>query len=543
MGIKDFEAIVAAVLPDVVALVPQEPAARLGRWEPKGHRPRGTRVQDALDEVGDLLAERLLGALELAVDRLTVDIPPDLVAGLEGPAVTRFGMVMAGGQQSATKQAVAIVEQVHPGATELVTQLVVALRDTASVADVTGDEAAIAARHGAAYLALAVVVATAVLRSLGTAVAGETAAIVGVALGVAAVVLPGVPKPAGYAAAVLAKRRAEYRLPQWSSVTAAVTGHRFHLSEGTTPANVDFGRNGLVAATEDGVAVRTGVADGQVRVGVRVLADPPADLELTGWDEVVEISWTAPAGGAVLSGTATGRDRWESPPWPGDYRVRVHATGRDDGEDSYQLIMWQAPAAPEIVHRKADRLGHRLRGEPEPPPVVHPDAEYRWIEKSPIQVAATVTVIRGLTTDEVITTFGGDPAAPEQLSTIAQRRGYVSVLTVLPVDGAVLAVEDNGFQGADRVTLTALSRNGKAASLYWNVNANYQLAFAEHEELLFAGDPRRDPGAPHVDDMDFDDHRHRLAKGLTALARFTGRGITPADLSAIYAADQAYVLL
>jgi len=105
MGIKDFEPVVSAALPDVVALVPKEPAARLGRWEPKeGHRQRGTRVQTALNEIGDLLSERLLGALELAVDRLAVDIPHDLVSGLTPSGVTRFGMVGFVREATATKE-------------------------------------------------------------------------------------------------------------------------------------------------------------------------------------------------------------------------------------------------------------------------------------------------------------------------------------------------------------------------------------------------------------------------------------------------------
>jgi hypothetical protein len=544
MGIKEFEPLVSAVLPDIVALVPAEPAARLGRWEPKGHRQRGTRVQTALDELGDVLAERLLGALELAVDRLAVDIPGDLVAGLPRPAVTRFGLV-AMSEQSATKQAVAIVEQVHPGATELVVDLVEALRDKAAVPDATGDEAAIAARHGAAHLALAVIVSTAVLRSLGTAVAGATPAIVGAALGAAAIVVPATPKPAAYAAAVLAKRRAEYRLPASASVSAVVTDHRFWITEGSTPTDVDFSGNGLVAAVPDGVVVRTGVAEGHVRISVLVLAEPPDELELTGWDEVVELGWTAPEGGAVVCGDAPGyrhHRRWESPPWPGDYRVRVHATGRDDAEDSYLVVMWRAPAAPEVVHKKTDRLGHRLRGEPEPPRVVPPDAGHRWIAKTSLNEAATITVVQGLTPDEVIRTFGGDPAMPVTFESIIERGGYVPALAVLAVDDVVLAVEENGFQGSDRGTLTALSRNGKAASLYWNVNANFRLTVAERGNLVYAGDPRHEPGAPHTEDLDFEDFRHRKATGLTVVARFTGRGMTADDLAAIYAADRAYVL-
>lgn len=308
MGIKGFEPVVSAALPDVVALVPKEPAARLGRWEPKeGHRQRGTRVQTALNESGDLLSERLLGALELAVDRLAVDIPHDLVSGLTPSGVTRFGMVGFVREATATKEPVAILETLHPGATDLVVDLVEALRDKAAVLDATGDEAEIAARHGAAHLALAVIVSTAVLRSLGTA---ETPAIIGVALGAAALVLPTAPKPLAYAVATLAKRRVEYQLPRSSTQSVAVTDHRFWITEG----------------------------------------------------------------GAVLSGDTSKPRRWESPLWPGEYRIRVHVTGRDDAEDSYDVVVWQAPAAPEVVHKKTDRLGHRLRGELEPPLVIPPHA-------------------------------------------------------------------------------------------------------------------------------------------------------------------------
>jgi hypothetical protein len=548
MGIKDFEPIVSAALPEIVALVPKQPAARLGRWEPKEVRQRGTRVQTALDEIGDVLAERLLGALELAVDRLAVDIPQDLVSGLTPSGVTRFGMVGFVREVTATKEPVAILDIVHPGATDLVVDLVEALRDKAAVPDATGDEAEIAARHGAAHLALAVIVSTAVLRSLGTNVAGGTPAIIGVALGATAIVVPTAPKPHGYAAAVLAKRRAEYKLPRSSTQSVAVTDHRFWITEGSVPANVDFSGNGLVSAVADGVVIRTGVAAGHVRVSAQVLTGPPDDVDLTGWDEVVEIGWTAPEGGAVLSGDTSKRRRWESPPWPGEYRVRVHAYGRDDAEDSYDVVVWQAPAAPEVVHKKTDRLGHRLRGEPEPPLVIPPYAGHRWIEKSSLSTAATITVVHGLTPDEVISTFSGDPAAPVSIRETAgrpsrRRRGYPEPLVaVLAVDDVVLAVEDNGYQGADEDTLTALSRNGKAASLYWNVNANFQLAVAEHGKLLYAGDPRHEPGAPHTEDLDFDDFRHRNAKGLTALARAAGRDITADDIAAIHTADQAYVL-
>jgi hypothetical protein len=553
MGMKDFEPVVSAVLPEIVARVPQEPAAKLGRWQPKGHKPRGTRVQSALDELGDLLAERLLGALELAVDELTVDIPPDLLAGLAEPRSGRFGFATAG-ESSATREAVSFVEHVHPGAADLVVELVEALRDKASVPNASGDEAEIAAQHGAACFALAVVVSTAVLGALGTVVARATPAIIGVALGAAAIVLPTMPKPSAYAAAVLAKRRAEYRFPRMSSLSAAVTDNRFWIAEGAVPEDTDFSGNGLVVAVPGGVVVRTGSSGSHQRMTIEVLAEPPAEVDLTGWDEVVDISWAAAEGGARISGTEDQQPRhtrhhtWESPPWPGDYRLRVKARDRDEADDNYHLIMWQAPAETEVVHKKTDRLGHRLRGEPEPALVVAPEAAYRWIGKSSLSEAATITVVTGLTPDEVVRAFGGDPSAPISIQAFIERLAlqrdytYQSMLTVLAVDGAVLAVEENGFQGADRDRMKALSRHGKAASVYWNVNANFQLTFAERGELMYAGDPIYEGSPPDTNDLDFTDYRNRRAKGVVAVARFAGRGITETELATMYAADQAYLL-
>ncbi|MDQ3789929.1 MAG: DUF6461 domain-containing protein [Actinomycetota bacterium] len=543
MGIEQFEPVVRAALPDIVAVVPQEPAARLGRWVPKHRWDLGSQVATALHGLGHLLCERLLGALELTVDRLTVDIPPDLVSRLTPSSATSFGTLRQDGD-SAVRPAVSLLDQLHPGASDLVVELVDALRHVAEVPDATGDEAEIAARHGAAHLALSVLVSTAVLRSLGSAVAEETPAIVGVALGAAAIVLPRAPKPPGYAAAVLAKRRAEYRLPRSASLAAAVVGNTFWLTEGSAPRDVDVSGNGLVAAVADGVVIRTGVAEGPVRVSMRVLTGPPDEVDPDSWDEVVEISWTAPEGGAFLSGATTGfrEERWETPPWPGDYRVRVHAYGRDDEEDSYSLVMWQAPSAPEVVHKKTDRLGHRLRGEPEPPLVIPPYAAYRWIEKHRLHQAVTITVVRGLTATEVIRTFGGDPAAPVPLGTVTREYGYVPAVAVLDVGDVVLAVEDNGFRGADRDVLTALSRNGTAASVFWNVNADFQIAVADHGTLGYAGEPGVHPGVPHAEDLDFEAFRHHRAKALTVLARCTGHDLTPEDLAAIDAADQAFLL-
>jgi hypothetical protein len=75
-------------------------------------------------------------------------------------------------------------------------------------------------------------------------------------------------------------------------------------------------------------------------------------------------------------------------------RARISARGRDEADrrtELYEILLWPAPEAPEVVHKATDRLGHQLRGEPEPPAVVRPEAVYSWVDDSPIGEGATVT--------------------------------------------------------------------------------------------------------------------------------------------------------
>jgi hypothetical protein len=160
------------------------------------------------------------------------------------------------------------------------------------------------------------------------------AAVVGVAVGAAVLLLREAPMPAGYAAALLDKVRAEYLLLRRAGAHVPVSDHRFALVEGEFPEAADFSGNGLVAVVPGGAVIRTGVAEGGVTVTLAVLEEPPP-LQEPGWDEVVEVSWRAAAGQASVIGQVgpdvlAGRSiSWAAPPWPGDYRLRVHASGRD----------------------------------------------------------------------------------------------------------------------------------------------------------------------------------------------------------------------
>jgi len=575
---------VAGALPLIVARVPLAPAAELGRmraiadgdtWSTLesatgraawvgaggGSGSSGSPVRDAFDSLPSWLSARLLGALELTVPELDLAGTPDLTGLLGKPFTGRFGWVSAGGESEAAS-GIAMLEQVRPGAVALVVALARRLAGHPRVAalltvgpDIT-DEPGVAATHGAAHLALAVATAAAVLHREGVqSWAREPPAVLGVAIGTAVLLLRETPMPAGYAAAVLARARAEYLLPRQVRGSAPVSAYRFALLEGPEVPEVDFAGNGLVAVVAGGAVIRTGVETGYVRIMLSILEGPPPHVA-PGWEEIVEVSWRATVGGASVVGRHAREPHLHrvTPPWPGDYRLRVHARGRDDTDERdaeyYELTVWQAPAAPEIVYARTDRLGHRLRGEPEPVRIERPEAVYRWLRGTSLEVAATVTVVTGADVADVLRAFGADPTQPESLRGIGDdlmsRRSTDPWVAVLDVGGAVLAVEFNGWQGSTEPVLARASAGGRAASMNWNVNAVTRLSFAEHGEVLLSEEPGEHLGAPPpvagtLADLDFADYlRSRKAMGLVAVQRFTGHGITAEDLARIEAAGVGF---
>lgn len=566
--IDEIARVAAAELDRVARLVPPSPAAELGRMG-QSRSDRGARLQRSLEaqlppgarrrsaaknglaSLPRSVAERLFGALEMTVAALDPPVPHLLEALPEAASWSGSVITVSVGNQSEMVSELSMLEALLPGATDLVAHVVAAVAAHPLVAPqliATGsDEAAIAASHGSRHLASAVTVATIVLRRLRPAV--TVAAIIGTALGVVAPILRDAPMPVGYAEAALAKRRAEYLMPRNDYGRAVVTDHVFTLTEGPLESAVDFSENGLIAVLPDGIAVRAGRESGSVSVALHVVEKPPV-LEASRGDEIVEVSWRAPAGGAWLSGLGDIEPTQITPPWPGDYRIRVFASGRDEGNgrENYDFVIWRARAADPVVHKQTDRLGYTLRGEPVP--AAAPDEVYRWVESSSLSQAATVTFVADKSSSEVLRAFGADESAPSPFEELYERQDRFDDpwVCVLEVAGGTVAVEINGWKSSYTPVLSTLSSPETcAASFFWNINTMTRFSLARNGEVLTSTEFYRNHiESPEALELLADlevEGRHRTAAGLLAASRFTGVWLSAEDLARIEAADIGYPIL
>ncbi|MFD0312679.1 hypothetical protein [Streptomyces flavalbus] len=134
--------------------------------------------------------------------------------------------------------------------------------------------------------------------------------------------------------------------------------HQFIISDDAGPTGPDLPpqHNGLVQVTDGVTVVHTGIHTGDVDVTVTLHdTEPPPD---TGdWQEIVEIPAHSPSGDLMVRGLMDDLDE-ELPvlssSGPGEYRLRIHARGRDTTVDLapdeitewYLIQAWSAPAAP-----------------------------------------------------------------------------------------------------------------------------------------------------------------------------------------------------
>ncbi|MET8102882.1 hypothetical protein ABZV29_41755 [Streptomyces sp. NPDC005236] len=115
----------------------------------------------------------------------------------------------------------------------------------------------------------------------------------------------------------------------------------------------------------------TGIHTGDVDVTVTVHETEPA-VDRGQWQDIVEISAHSTSGELMVRGTMDDLDE-ELPVLscrgPGDYRLRVHARGRDTAVDLapdevtewYLIQAWPAPAQKVAVIRQTDGYGASVR--------------------------------------------------------------------------------------------------------------------------------------------------------------------------------------
>jgi hypothetical protein len=129
--------------------------------------------------------------------------------------------------------------------------------------------------------------------------------------------------------------------------------------------------NGLIVVQPGVSVINTGIHTGNVNVAV-VLHDQSPQVDVEEWEEVVEVSISSEIGEVRVCGMGGGLP--EGLPvltydGSGDYRVRVHAKGRDTAVDlstmepveDYLIAVWRGRQARQIVYKATDQYGASLR--------------------------------------------------------------------------------------------------------------------------------------------------------------------------------------
>ncbi|MFJ9738589.1 hypothetical protein [Streptomyces sp. NPDC101166] len=151
--------------------------------------------------------------------------------------------------------------------------------------------------------------------------------------------------------------------------------HQFDISDEDGPAGPELERvhNGLVRVTDGVIVVMTGIHTGDVDVTVALHQTEPAP-DNGEWQEIVEISASSVSGELSVRGMMD--DLEEEHPalsfdGPGEYRLRIHARGRDTAVDLapdevtewYLIQSWPSSIHEVTVLRQTDSYGASVRAD------------------------------------------------------------------------------------------------------------------------------------------------------------------------------------
>ncbi|MEU4377799.1 hypothetical protein [Pseudonocardia alni] len=222
-----------------------------------------------------------------------------------------------------------------------------------------------------------------------------------------------------------------------------------------------------------------------------------------------------------------------------NHALNLGAEAASRSTDSCVLRPCGAPATSRVFLQRDD-------------PRVSDDPGERWISASPINEAATLTVCTGVMPAQVLEAFGAHHESEPMVEIIEEFTIDPWVAVTDLGDGVVLAFEDNGWQGTCAPTLRGVSATGRAASVFWNVEAVQTLSFAESGTALssttdFGWIPIDTGGHTAVADaisaLDFSDGTTRRERALLAVARFTGCLVGRPEVDAVLAAGRVHRIL
>jgi hypothetical protein len=168
---------------------------------------------------------------------------------------------------------------------------------------------------------------------------------------------------------------------------------------------------------------------------------------------------------------------------------------------------------------------------------VDPDS-FAWLEESTaaFSEAGCLTLVAGLSATEALHRVGADLSRTTRGPINGARpEGYSMISAVeagTPVSPSAVLVEDNGYEGAQPDVLVALSRRGRAASAFWNVNGMVMFGCARRGTLVCSTEL---PGVPEdlprslnrLMDSASDEDARLVAIAMAMAATFTGIGIEP----------------
>ena len=124
-------------------------------------------------------------------------------------------------------------------------------------------------------------------------------------------------------------------------------------------------------------------------------------------------------------------------------------------------------------------------------------AAYRWVEDDPGFDAFCVSVLLGVSEDEVAEAFAVDRAT-RRLATFAEQgemgvpypEGYGNdTVQIDALGNAVVCIESNGWAGVEGDRARRLPAGGSMVAVYRNVNALMQFMYARQGEIVRSFDP------------------------------------------------------